>query len=47
VKGMVNGMACNFAPDTGAEITVVPGCLVYESQMLQGCIQSMVLLGDQ
>ncbi len=39
VRGKVNGMDCDFAPDTGAEIAVVPGCLVYESQLLPDCIQ--------
>ncbi len=34
VKGMVNGMDCLIVPDTGAEITIVPGCLVYENQLL-------------
>ncbi len=34
VKGKVNGLDCPIAPDTGAEVTIVPGTLVYESQML-------------
>ncbi len=34
VKGLVNGLECLIVPDTGAEITIVPGCLVYENQLL-------------
>ncbi len=30
----MNGTECSIVPDTGAEVTVVPGCLVYENQML-------------
>ncbi len=29
VEGFVNGTKCQIVPDTGAEITIVPGCLVY------------------
>ncbi len=39
VEGKVNGLKCTIAPDTGAEITVVPGNLVYESQLLPGTVE--------
>ncbi len=44
VKGMVNGMTCDFAPDTGAEITVVPG---WRARCSRITYRSVVLLGDQ
>ncbi len=31
--GFVNGTKCEIVPDTGAEISIVPGCLVYEDQL--------------
>ncbi len=34
VEGIVNGLQCQIVPDTGAETTIVPGCLVYENQLL-------------
>ncbi len=39
VKGIVNGMNCLIVPDTGAEITIVPGCLVYENQLLDEIVR--------
>ncbi len=33
VEGFVNGTKCQIVPDTGAEITIVPGCFVYEHQL--------------
>ncbi len=33
VEGYVNGTKCRIVPDTGAEITIVPGCLVYDDQL--------------
>ncbi len=33
VEGFVNGTKCQIVPDTGAEITIVPGCLVLEHQL--------------
>ena len=39
VSGKVNDIICEIVPDTGAEITVVPGCLVYESQILPDTIE--------
>ncbi len=33
VVGFVNGSKCKIVPDTGAEISVVPGCLVYGDQL--------------
>ncbi len=34
IDGKVNGLACKFAPDTGAQITVVPDNLVFQDQVL-------------
>ena len=31
--GSVNGTKCEIVPDTGAEISIVPGCLVWEDQL--------------
>ncbi len=31
--GSVNGTKCEIVPDTGAEISIVSGCLVYEDQL--------------
>ncbi len=39
VKGRVNDVECSIIPDTGAEVTVVPGCLVYEAQILPEKVQ--------
>ncbi len=39
VERKVNGLKCMIAPDTGAEITVFPGNLVYESQLLPGTVE--------
>ncbi len=33
VMGFVNGTRCKIVPDTGAEISIVPGCLVYGDQL--------------
>jgi len=33
VYGFVNGTRCQIVPDTGAEISVVPGCLVFGDQL--------------
>ncbi len=33
VIGFVNGSQCKIVPDTGAEISIVPGCLVYGDQL--------------
>ncbi len=33
VTGFVNGSQCKIVPDTGAEISIVPGCLVYGDQL--------------
>ncbi len=33
VMGFVNGIICKIVPDTGAEISIVPGCLVYGDQL--------------
>ncbi len=33
VFGFVNGTKCKIVPDTGAEISIVPGCLVYGDQL--------------
>ncbi len=33
VFGFVNGTKCKNVPDTGAEISIVPGCLVYGDQL--------------
>ncbi len=33
VMGFVNGTKCKIVPDTGAEISIVPGCLVYGDQL--------------
>ncbi len=33
VAGFVNGSKCKIVPDTGAEISVVPGCFVYGDQL--------------
>ncbi len=33
VMGFVNGTKCKIVPDTGAEISIVPGCLVYGEQL--------------
>ncbi len=41
VEGEVNGMECIIAPDTGAELTVVPGDLVYEKQMLDDWVKEV------
>ncbi len=35
IDGKVNGLACKFAPDTGAQITVVPDNLVFQDQVQQ------------
>ncbi len=42
VEGYVNGIMCKIIPDTGAEITVVPGCLVYDDQL---CDESVSVRG--
>ncbi len=42
VEGYVNGIKCKIIPDTGAEITVVPGCLVYDDQL---CDESVSVRG--
>ncbi len=34
LSGKVNGEPCTITPDTGAEITLVPGHMVYESQLV-------------
>ncbi len=34
VMGFVNGTRCKIVPDTGAEISIVPGCLVYGDQLI-------------
>ncbi len=39
VKGRVNDVECSIVPDTGAEVTVVSGCLVYEAQILPEKVQ--------
>ncbi len=39
VQGFVNGTKCQIVPDTGAEITIVPGCLVYEQQLRDEKVQ--------
>ncbi len=39
VEGIVNGMKCQIVPDTGAEITIMPGCLVYEHQLKDEKVQ--------
>ena len=39
IEGKVNGFKCEIAPDTGTEITVVPGNLVYESQLLPETVE--------
>ncbi len=39
VSGKVNGLQTEFVVDTGAEITVVPGNLVYENQLLPESIE--------
>ncbi len=39
VSGCVNGFKCDIVPETGAEVTVVPGCLVYENQILPDTIE--------
>ncbi len=33
VSGFVNGTQCKIVPDTGAEISIVPGCLVFDNQL--------------
>jgi len=33
VFGFVNGTKRKIVPDTGAEISIVPGCLVYGDQL--------------
>ncbi len=33
VSGFVNGTQCKIVPDTGAEISIVPGCLVFDDQL--------------
>ncbi len=35
LTGEVNGTSCTIIPDTEADITVVPGHLVYASQLLE------------
>ncbi len=39
VIGFVNGTRCKIVPDTGAEITIVPGCLVYDDQLTDEQVQ--------
>ncbi len=39
MSGKVNGLQTEFVVDTGAEITVVPGNLVYENQLLPESIE--------
>ncbi len=39
VDGIVNGTKCQIVPDSGAEITIVPGCLVYEHQLKDEKVQ--------
>ena len=39
VLGEVNGTECQIVPDTGAEITFVPGCLVYDHQLKDEMVQ--------
>ncbi len=34
VEGNINGIPCQIVPDTGAEITIVPACYVYEDQAI-------------
>ncbi len=34
ISGTVNGITCVIAPDTGAEVTLVQGHLVCETQLL-------------
>ncbi len=38
IDGKVNGLACKFAPDTGAQITVVPDNLVFQDQVLEDTV---------
>ncbi len=39
VEGFVNGAKCEIVPDTGAEITIVPGSLVYDDQLCEETVQ--------
>ena len=39
VEGFVNGTKCQIVPDTGAEITIVPGFFVYEHQLRDKKVQ--------
>ncbi len=39
MSGKVNGSTWDIVPDTGAQVTVVPGCLVYENQILPDTIE--------
>ncbi len=34
VEGNINGIPCQIVPNTGAEITIVPACYVYEDQAI-------------
>ncbi len=34
LQGAVNGTPCNIVPDTGADATIVPGNLMFASQLL-------------
>ncbi len=45
VEGEVNGFTCTIAPDTGAEVMIVPGKLVYELQLLQDWVYVKGLSG--
>ncbi len=41
----MNGFTCTIAPDTGAEVMIVPGKLVYELQLLQDWVYVKGLSG--
>ncbi len=45
VEGKVNGFESQFVVDTGAEITIVPGNLVYESQLLPDTVEILGATG--